>query len=1158
MAARVQVVAGPAGSGKTDALLQVYRSALARGLPGSTLWISPNHRAAAEVRQRLLSAELPGCFRPGIVTFEQFAEAVLQASARPVRPLSRLMKRQFLAHLVDAANERGELDYLRPLAGKPGLLDALGDFIAELKRLEIWPEDLAGAGKQRNALPKDREMAALYAAYQDALIRHELYDAEGRFWSARELLRSGQLAPFEKLRTVVVDGFADFTHTQFEILELLAERVEQLLISLPLEQERGRDDLFAKPRQTLGELTRRFSGLSITWRERSAPPAWPALDHVERHLFGDGALSDPPPADGIEVLGAAQALGEIELLGRRIKRLLSEGDGGRPVRPSDIAVVFRSTADAAPLVREIFGELGIPFALDARRTLLDCRAVAALLAILRLEVEQWPFRQVIAVVEQTYFQPDWPEWSGGQARAAVDETVRELQVSSGRQELLDSVRRWAERVTRDLPEASSEDDPRAKRRAKRSARAKLALPLLERLAKLLGGLPTSATLADWGTALGKLASNTGLRAVAGTPLVEGEAGQPEVDALDRLIECLKTADRLYEWMGQPAPQLDRAEALARIEDLVEHEPWPSDRDETGRVRVLSALDARGIRAPYLFVAGLAESAFPAGERANALFGRQDHDRLSTVGLPLPSWGARSQDEMLLFYETVTRGTRRLTLSYPTVDERAQPLVPSPYLDDLRRLFGAGLPGVAEVDLRPAALQGEPAGPTDLRLQAVQRALDDAPRLLAALRQEAPPARPSAVRSNRPPRTAPAAGQRALFEFDAADSPVSTAVTNPQLFGNLLAGLRMLGERQSREQFGPHEGLLLSPQALDALGQTFSDSYCWSPSALEHYRACPFKFFLQHVLEVDSPADLELQEDYGLRGNLLHAVLAELHRSINARAGRPTSPCSLSPKDFNELFERSLAEVWNDRPAASPLEAAWRVIDEDLVRRWGAEYLEQHRKYDAGHGPRGRAPRPERFELSFGPSRHQAGADPTSVATPLVLRRADGVVRLAGRIDRVDVLDDAGQTLFAVVDYKSGGSKRILGEMKNEVALQLPLYALAVEQLFFPDGAAEPAMAAYWFVKETGCQPKATLRFDGDRSADEAPSSKGAVAVDWAELRQQTIDQVFARVQGVRQGQFPIVSADDKCTSLCEYRTVCRVNHVRALDKPWQFPELPPV
>ena len=42
------------------------------------LWLAPTWRAAAEVRRRLLDATLPGCFAPGVMTFEQFAETILQ------------------------------------------------------------------------------------------------------------------------------------------------------------------------------------------------------------------------------------------------------------------------------------------------------------------------------------------------------------------------------------------------------------------------------------------------------------------------------------------------------------------------------------------------------------------------------------------------------------------------------------------------------------------------------------------------------------------------------------------------------------------------------------------------------------------------------------------------------------------------------------------------------------------------------------------------------------------------------------------------------------------------------------------------------------------------------------------------------------------------
>ena len=83
------------------------------------------------------------------------------------------------------------------------------------------------------------EILDLYEAYQQQLQEHCLYDAEGRFWSARDWLKknwaAGGRTPWPALRLVVADGFTDFTRTQHEILYILAVRAEEIFISLPLE-----------------------------------------------------------------------------------------------------------------------------------------------------------------------------------------------------------------------------------------------------------------------------------------------------------------------------------------------------------------------------------------------------------------------------------------------------------------------------------------------------------------------------------------------------------------------------------------------------------------------------------------------------------------------------------------------------------------------------------------------------------------------------------------------------------------------------------------------------------------------------------------------------------------------------------------------------------
>ncbi len=256
MTSRVTVIAGPARSGKTHALLKDYRNVL-RGQRGAgatgtvpiggTLWIGPNRRAVEQVRDALLADGLTGCFDPGIQTFDQFARRVTSHAASEVRPIDDRSKRLLLEQLLREALAAGKLKHFAAIAHTSGFLDLTARFISELKRVEIWPEQFEDACKRAadfaqrgKPAQRERELIELYKSYQDILEKHQLYDAEGLFWSARSLLHAGQRAPCDGLKLVVVDGFTDFTRTQLEILDELARRGEQLVISLTDEESNER------------------------------------------------------------------------------------------------------------------------------------------------------------------------------------------------------------------------------------------------------------------------------------------------------------------------------------------------------------------------------------------------------------------------------------------------------------------------------------------------------------------------------------------------------------------------------------------------------------------------------------------------------------------------------------------------------------------------------------------------------------------------------------------------------------------------------------------------------------------------------------------------------------------------------------------------------
>ncbi len=170
-------------------------------------------------------------------------------------------------------------------------------------------------------------------------------------------------------------------------------------------------------------------------------------------------------------------------------------------------------------------------------------------------------------------------------------------------------------------------------------------------------------------------------------------------------------DRLSQWLGREAPTLDCRAALAVLLDIAASRRLRPGSDDGGRVRVLSAANARALRMPYVFLASLSEKSFPSPEREDRLYGRAEAQRLVEGGLPLVTRWQRSSEEMLLFYEAATRATRRLWLSYPAMDASAQPLSPSPYLQEVEQACGAGrIPRIVRNDLNPVPADDGPLSP----------------------------------------------------------------------------------------------------------------------------------------------------------------------------------------------------------------------------------------------------------------------------------------------------------------------------------------------------------------------------------------------------------------------------------------------------------------
>ncbi|MGD9632626.1 MAG: PD-(D/E)XK nuclease family protein [Pirellulales bacterium] len=1106
MPSQITVLVGPARCGKTHRLVDQYRRVLqpAGAEVGRAIWLAPTTRAVAAIREALVGGPgLTACLDPGVTTFDALAHRIGASLPTPPRAISAFQQRVLVRRVVEDAKTAKRLQHLSAMFRHGSFIDLLCAHFAELKRYGVSPAAFARSAGPRGDRRQQEELADLFSRYEDLLSTHRLADEEGLQIAAGNALQTdATLLPH--LQLVVVDGFTDFTHPQLELLSQLAGRARQLCITLPGEVRRstGRDELFAKTSDTLAELRLHLPKLDVEQVTCRATD-WPALDHIAEHLFEHPRdVPVPSPAvqdslDRFEIVAAAGVQDEIVELARQVKRKLTNVTA--PLPPGDVVVVFRSLHEAAPRIRTVFDEFGIPYSLEAGRPLASTTVVRLLLDLLRLDADDWPYRRVVSICANHQLGiADRP------TRAAAEWLVRELQVDRGRRSLLERVAVLAAAAA----ENGSSDEPRAHtHHDRRSLVASTALPLLTKLAAALDTLPEVAIPLEWIVALVEFATTLQLKCFSET------LREPEDVATWRAIgERLSELELLAAWQKQPVPRLSRAELLDMLVDVARHESLPREADDTGRVRILSAQTARTVAAREVFLAGMSEQAFPSPERAGSFYSAADYrffaaaadqERAAAALAPL----ARSQEEMLLFYEVLTRASERLTISYPALDEKAQSLPPSPYVTEVERAVS---PATIKHDraTRPAPIPvGDlPLGPRDWRVQAVHEALDGDRALLAGMFRTREPAGAS-----------------------------------------LESALRIISARGRRDAFGPAEGLLESEGVRVRLARRFGSEHLWSPSQWETYAGCPYRFFLEQVLRLEPLGELVLETDHLRRGSLVHRALAEFHRRAVELLG---SDAPLSQHDrtkFISEFENLVEALVRATPYTG-VEAALVELDRLQIAKWAPRYHNEHAKYDANWSL-DRPLAPTYLEWRFGPPRtgEQEFEDPRSTNDPFQLQIGKEKIRITGRIDRIDVGAAGDNTLFSVLDYKSGKRPTLSHErVISGERLQPALYVMAAQALLFGNDAATPLYAGYWSLTNgITVAPAYSLHLSDDLQSE---SEK------WVELRNSVVELLRGFVRDIRHGDFPVASRDEHCTSRCDFATVCRIAQVRSLGKQWFLEE----
>jgi ATP-dependent helicase/DNAse subunit B len=424
----------------------------------------------------------------------------------------------------------------------------------------------------------------------------------------------------------------------------------------------------------------------------------------------------------------------------------------------------------------------------------------------------------------------------------------------------------------------------------------------------------------------------------------------------------------------------------------------------GRVFVGSIEEARGRSFDVVFLPGLAEGLFPRRSLEDPLL-LDEHRIKLAAGLTTQS--QRVSTERMLLRSAAAAAALQIVVSYPRMDvTQGRARVPSFYALEVIRAAEGRLPNLREFEKRAARAASSrldwPA-PADAR-----DAIDDAEYDLAALQSS--------------------------LNIRGADATGSARYLM-QLNDALARSLRTRARRWLNF-WSPADGIVKPDSAtVQALEPQRLANRSYSPSALQQFAACPYRFALHAVFEFrprEEPARLE-QMDPLTRGALFHSAQFELFRALASAGALPVTgdglPAALDLAD--RVLDRVSAKYEDDLAPAIP--RVWKSEIENLrtdLRTWLQQVAATQSEWIPAH-----------FEFAFGLPL-DTHRDPASTSQEAVI--AEGV-RLRGSIDLIERHSKTGA--LRITDHKTGKSPKDRPQYVGGGAILQPLlYALAAEKL----------------------------------------------------------------------------------------------------------------
>jgi len=993
----------------------------------------------------------------------------------------------------------------------PGFLDAMLELFSQLGAGLVSPNDLALITEY--APSKENEILRLYIAYKEELDLHKVEDPAITRSRMVDALRQGEKAPMlDNLDSINLEEIYQFTPYRFELFKNIATRIPVRIVAPAPDSRRGAFGFLADNLAKFEELGDNAGKLEIAF---TIDPAGPLAD-VRNSIFEMDPASHPAAAQSqpVEIFACASRYREIEEVGHTLLRLVEEN--GYLWR--DFIIVMRDLRPYAAIVEDVFRRYSIPFSMVKGVPLTRAPLTRAALAPFVAIDSAYAREDVLRVVTSSYFQR-FAELEPGAARRLFN--------SAG---LINGPP--AEWKTRLLAAVERMEAP-AKSSAKKITT--VTVSLLEKLERLRNaGRP-----AEFTGAYISLLQWLGLT----VPNKDDEAGDPSSPMdhtmlfrdyhshsmfMEVVQEAALEANLIGKAGGGVGYERMRDILVKTLDSCSLPEPGSADMN---RAQILNVFDAVGVSAKVVFICGLHEGEFPQRGRAGAILTDMEKEKFNKRHFEEVIGGRRElrkgrrvfdspsdkwMEESLLFFQAIRAAGERLYLSYSLQELGGSSLMRSLFIDDMLDTL-LPLAGLQErekaIRMAPSLAIARPAAqladPQEARMKLLRDLFDE------KAQQEDLQNRVAAIT----PDTKEWAAFRRLVFLSSMERGRDAffSATDPE---------------QKSRLGGPYSGEMTQAAELVQQKVVVKREGRFSPTALETYGQCPFRYFAGRILALEPERAPDLQLEASDAGSMVHQVLEDFYRKVIAQKQLPIKNTPAERKALHQEADKTFAALRKE--GMLPEEAVWAPERERIMAmldRWlQAEAWDQEKTGFL----------PTAVELAFDFNWHE----PTAHEPYMLVAECGGLRYFTGRIDRLDV--DIKNAAIRIVDYKLGANDtRYRDMLKRENmgkrSFQPPIYALLGEKWAVESGLMEKVeniAASYRLLGATEpSKAYLTAGHGGGRSRLEFVDRQFLGAGPGAESTEGTFENLATRMMTrLEDGMFQVDPLD---CEYCKFPGLCR-------------------